>query len=169
MAVQSMLDQAQPVDPLVAAEQAVRRYCGWHVAPVVTETIVARPAVGGIIYLPTLKLVDVLGLKVSGVDLTEDELAAVEWSEDGMLRRPGGWPHRWRSVVATISHGHDDASDAAALIREIAARASIVGAGISGVVVGNRQTRFTAGAGHMFLDDQQRRALDPYRLAEVLK
>lgn len=169
MAVQSMLDSSQPVDPLAAAEQAVRRYCKWHVAPVVTETIVARPAVAGIVYLPTLKLVEVLGLKVSGVDLTPDELAAVEWSEDGMLRRPGGWPSRWGSVVATISHGYDDASDAAALIREIAARASIVGAGVSGVVVGNRQTRFTAGAGHMFLDDQQRRALDPYRLAEVLK
>ena len=28
------------VTPIQAAEGAVRRYCGWHIAPVATETLV---------------------------------------------------------------------------------------------------------------------------------
>lgn len=168
MAVQSMLG-TEPVDPLVAAEQAVRNYCGWHVAPVVTETVTARPAVAGVIYLPTLKLVDLLSVTVSGTALTADELAEVEWSEDGMLRRPGGWPKKWRSVVVTISHGYDDASDAAQLIRDVAERQQIITNGIIGVAVGNRQSRFAAEAGRLHLTPSQKDLLDKYRLAEVMK
>lgn len=163
MAAQSMLT-AEPVDPLVAAEQAVRRYCKWHVAPVVEETLTAPPARGGAIYLPTLRLVELLGVTVSGTALTAEELADVEWDEHGVLRRPGGWPSRWRSVTVTIRHGHDDSSDVAQLIRDIAGRAAAAPVGVSAVVVGSRQTRYVAGAGALRLFPEEREQLAPFRI-----
>lgn len=163
------LPQSPETDPyqrrLVAAENRVRRYCGWHIAPVVEQTIVLDGSGSVALFVPTLKLRSVTACKVNGVDIDPTTL---EWSEDGFLRRACGWPDRLRSVELTIEHGFEEAPEVAELIMEIAERA--------GTAVGGR-TREQVGAvsisnalvapgvsGGIVIMEHEKALLDKYKL-----
>lgn len=88
-----------------AACAAVRAYCGWHIAPSVTETVTVDGSGGFTQFIPTLHLTDVASIANDGTALTTPE-----WSEFGMIRfssYPYGWTCKFRGVVATITHGYD--------------------------------------------------------------
>lgn len=158
---------SQNMDSAAAAESLVRRYCGWHIAPVVEETVTPRSAEGGVLYLPTMAVVELLGVTVDGEELTADELAGVWWDEVGTVERPGyGWPRRPRAVQVTIRHGYDfaDIGDVAELIRNTAERNDAITNGVQRVQVGNRSTSFAHEAGRMHLTPSQKDLLAPYRL-----
>lgn len=110
------------VQPLLdGAEAAVRRYCGWHIAPVTTQTIKLDGPGGSLLSLPTLRLVDITALSEVGNDLDVDEL---EWSEKGMIRRRSGcWTDRFRGLVITMEHGFDSADDVKQIIQQVVANA----------------------------------------------
>ena len=114
------LPQSPGTDPyqrrLIAAENRVRRYCGWHISPVIEQTVVLDGSGSTALFVPTLKLRSVTACKVNGVDV---DPATLEWSEDGFLRRSCGWPDRLRSVELTIEHGFEEAPEVAELIMEI--------------------------------------------------
>jgi hypothetical protein len=82
-----------------AANAAVRAYCGWHVAPVVTETVTLDGSGTNLMFLPTLHLVDLVSIVNDG-ETVEDP----EWSAVGVVR--GTWTTKFRGVVATMEHGH---------------------------------------------------------------
>src|SRR5699024_4352297 len=87
------------VKPLLdGATRAVRRYCHWHVAPVVSETIVLDGEGGSLLMLPTLRVQSIEAVRVNGTALDVDDL---EWSEKGMVRRRR-WPNRFRSIEVTF-------------------------------------------------------------------
>lgn len=127
-------------DPRVAglldgATAAVRRYCGWHIAPSITQTLTLDGPGGPVLTLPTMHLTAV-------ASVTEDSTALAiydhlehtgdyEWSELGSVRRRGAlWTETYRGVVAEITHGFDDAPDLAQIIMQVvsAALASPMGA-----------------------------------------
>ncbi|MFB7798938.1 Gp19/Gp15/Gp42 family protein [Isoptericola sp. NPDC056134] len=106
---------------LDGATRAIRRYCGWHVAPVLTETVKLDGPGGSLLRLPTLRLVDITVLKEGGVD---QDVESLEWSEKGMIRRRHGcWTDRFRGIEATIEHGFEDADDVKQIIQQVVANA----------------------------------------------
>ena len=101
--VASMFETVPPgVDPaeLAKAEAAVRAYCGWHVAPVVTETLVLDGNGATRIVLPSLRVVSVDAVVVDGVTVTDPE-----WFASGILC--GRFSERPRSVEVTLAHGYE--------------------------------------------------------------
>lgn len=152
-------------DRLDAAEQMVRDYCGWHIAPVITQTIVLDGSGARSLFVPSLKVLNVTACKVRGLEL---DVTALEWSGDGFLRRDCGWPDRLRSIELTIEHGFEFAPGVAEIVKEIASRAASA--------VGGR-TRESAGgvnitnalvapgvSGGVVLMEHEKAALDRYRI-----
>lgn len=99
---------------LEAASDRVRRYCGWHIYPQMTETVRVTANGGGRAFLPTLHLVSVTSVTDNGVVL---DMTTVDWDEAGFLERCNTsgvgptWNHftsRRRAIVAVITHGFDD-------------------------------------------------------------
>ena len=84
-----------------AAAAAVRAYCGWHIAPSVTETVTVDGSGGDVQFLPTLHLTDLASISSDGTTVTDPE-----WSAAGMVRG-ASWSRRFRSVEATMTHGYD--------------------------------------------------------------
>lgn len=109
---------------LVAASASVRRYCGWHVSPVLDETLTVDGSGGRDLHLPTLCLLDVTA--VTNDDAVAD-VAAIEWSRNGYLRSCSGWSQKLRGVTVSITHGFDG-PDVVALVCQLAARAMTLSA-----------------------------------------
>jgi hypothetical protein len=100
-------------------------YCGWHIAPSVTEDVVLDGTTSTVLRLPTLHLTSLDTLTISGVVVDVDDPYAVEWSEAGYLRRSGGFGTLLRGVVVGITHGYDAMPlDVQAVIEGLASRAA---------------------------------------------
>ena len=83
----------------------VRASCGWHVWPVVTETLIVDGVGGVVLTLPTLKVRDVALVVESGVEVDAD---GYEWSASGDVKRVCGcWTTRWRGIEVTLTHGFE--------------------------------------------------------------
>lgn len=154
---------------LAAAEKRVRRYCGWHIAPVITETFTLDGSGTHRLFLRTLRVEDIESVKLNGVDLDLDTL---EWSQDGYLRRRQGWPDRLRSIEVAMSHGFEEAPDVAEIVLEMAARAMTAVGGrtqeqAGGVSLAN--ARVAPGvSGGVVLMDHEKQTLDAYKLERRL-
>lgn len=74
---------ASEEDRLLQAEALVRAYCGWHIAPVKTQTWVLGSWRGDSIILPTLRLVSV---DAATNGLEPIDAAHYAWSADGVFR-----------------------------------------------------------------------------------
>lgn len=106
---------------LKAAHGAVRRFCGWHVAPVIAETLTLDGSGGTDILLPSLRVTQLVSVLSDGVDVT----ARVDTSSAGILRLTSGkWTHRLGRVTVALSHGYelDEVPEVAAIIAGIAKR-----------------------------------------------
>jgi hypothetical protein len=91
-----------------AAVSAIRGYCGWHIAPVVTEDIKVDGSGGGLLLLPTRFLSNVTGVINDDVVVLDED---VHWSPRGTVRiaNRGTWTlSTYGSVQMTITHGYED-------------------------------------------------------------
>ena len=154
---------------LVAASAAVRRWCRWHVSPVITETVTLHGVGGHSLNLPTLRLVEVLAVSVTErgtgrvpvvVDLnpltTDVEAAAA-----GYLYRGACWPTRLSGVTVTMRHGYEPAEvpDLAQLLGVMVARGLGNPTGVTQAIVGSLQVQYArTDAGYVITGG----ALDPY-------
>lgn len=109
---------------LQAAVSAVRDYCGWHISPVVEETFILDGSGGSEVSLPTLRLVDLISATNGGNEVDP------EWSADGTLRLTGRWTDRFRGVRVVAKHGFESVPSLAALILDVADRATLGGSGL---------------------------------------
>lgn len=113
-------------DVVDAAVAALRSEAGWHIAPVVTETVTIDATGGVVLMLPTMRLVSVQAVR----DMT-DSLAPVAmtgWrvSRSGMLQRPLGWPLGFSMVEVDMTHGYAETpADLHAVIAELCQWASL--------------------------------------------
>ncbi len=106
---------------LKAAHGAVRRFCGWHVAPLITETMVLDGTGGRDVLLPSLRVVTLVSVLNDGTDVT----ASVDTSRAGILRlTTGTWTDRLGRISVTLSHGYDldEVPEVAAVIAGVAKR-----------------------------------------------
>lgn len=153
---------AATVDPAEAAEQAVRRYCGWHVAPLIEEKFRLDGHGSSVVKLPTLALDEVLDVQVAGRPVALDR---VQWSTNGLLRLPAPAPREFGAVVVTVRHGFEDATDIGALVAGIRDRSTNMPAGVTRKQIGDVSVTYGG------LDERgvrlfasEREALAPYRL-----
>lgn len=158
-----------PVVALAAAvSTAIRNYCGWHVAPRVTETKVFDGNGGTILGLPSLHVTSVDAVTVSGVDWLEQ----VEWSEIGNLRAKSAFPDRYRSVEVTFTHGYaiDEVQDLVMVGEQVARNAAASPMGIVRENLGSRQitlAQLAPGvAGGLTLLQRDLDILNQYRLVK---
>lgn len=100
-ALQSVIDSV-----LVAA----RRYCGWHVSPVIDADEVTLNGPGGYrLFLKTKKLGAVASVVEDGVELVVGTDVVVDPETPGMLvRKWGSWSRNFASIVVTFSHGYTE-------------------------------------------------------------
>ncbi|MDU2058159.1 MAG: hypothetical protein E6719_02475 [Dermabacter sp.] len=154
-------------DPGEVAAQLIRDYCGWHVAPVLEESIILDGNGEGRILLPSRRVLNVSEVRVHGDVLAPTEF---EWSQDGMLKRVGGvWPDSYRSVQVTLEHGFDYAGVLADVARAIVARMEADPTGvIASQRAGTQSVSFRSGAfgggGGGGLLSTERELLAPYKL-----
>lgn len=162
-------------DLLDAASSAIRRYCGWHISPVVTEDVTVDGSGGDIQSLPTLRLLDIISLS----EIWNDQLtyiyslSEIEWSRNGYLRKPSGvWTRRLSGILANIKHGFEagDTGDLAQMTVTMAARAISSPFGVTTQTVGQVSVRYGSGssssgsAGGVTLYPDQAAQLDAYKL-----
>lgn len=90
---------------------AARRYCGWHVSPVLTQTIVIDGPGGLLLQLPTLNVTALTSVAEDGVAVT---LSGLEWSRTGQVRKLNntGWTSKFGGLTVALSHGYDDVAAA---------------------------------------------------------
>jgi hypothetical protein len=135
-------DTPAGVDELTwaATVAEVRAYCGWHIAPEVTETITVDGPGGPVLTLPTLRLVDLVSITNDGNLITDPD-----WSSSGMVHvygpvtyHYGAWSRRLRGVVAEITHGYEEwPLELFAVMTEMATTNSSAFAGIRSVASGS--------------------------------
>ena len=127
---------------LDGAMSAVVEYCGWHIAPVVTETVTVDGTGTLIQTLPTLNLVSLDALDENGQAL---DVSRIDWSANGILeKRSGGcWTDRRRGINAGITHGFEATpSWVTTLICAAAGRAFIAPVGIAQETAGGESITY---------------------------
>lgn len=147
--------------------QAVRDWCGWHVAPVL-ECEWDGEGEGRLIRLPVMGL-EAVTLTVNGSEVDPD---TYQWTESGLVRRScGRFPSEWRSVHASFTAGFPTTGAIAAAVVQLASNAL---AGAPGVreehagQVGITYNQTASGvSGGVRLLESDMALLAPYRITEV--
>lgn len=158
------LAPASDEDRLLQAEALVRAYCGWHIAPVRTQTVVVS-SFDATLVLPTLRLVDVLSVVASdGIPLDPADYTAHPAGFITRSRYPGpshfGWGHAWGDLTVTFRHGYDaPPADVTAVVQSLGSRAKAGTTGLASRTMGPFSESYAAD-----LFGTEREALARYRL-----
>lgn len=156
-----------PQSPETAATQAIRDYCGWHVAPVITDTLTLDGTGTDTVLLPSRRVTAVESVTVDGHELAA---TAYEWSADGLLRRRHGcWPDRYRALTVELKHGFEDASVLSTVVASIVARIRMDPSGmLASQSAGTQRVSFggrlASGGGGVGLLGTEKELLAPYKL-----
>lgn len=108
---------------LRGASAGIRRWVGWHIAPVLEETLTGDGPGGRLLILPTGRLLSVVSVDNAG-DAVDN--SAVDVSRSGMLElRGGAWSSRFGAVSARVRHGWDlaDVGDVCQIVKQAVASA----------------------------------------------
>jgi hypothetical protein len=126
--------------------ETVRGECGWHIAPVVTETLTVDSRGGQLLLLPTLKIATVTEVR----DVTSDTPRVVTgWrvAPSGMLVLAGGWPRGYAAIEVDLTHGYATCpEDLLGVIAERAGR-GIRDSTVQQESLGSRSVTFAVGSG----------------------
>lgn len=150
------------------AQAAVRRYCGWHIAPDYTQTLTLDGPGGRHLWLPSLHVNDVTSVTNEGAEV--DLVDGVDWSKTGYLElRSGCWTRRPRQIVVTLDHGFAEIPDELVeIVVSIASRAASSPAGAVEESTGPFRAKWSAVApgvaGGLALLQHERDILDLYKL-----
>ena len=146
-----------------AACLTVRQYCGWHIAPSVTETLTLDGPGGSLLRLPSLYVTAVTEVVNRGSVVTDPQ-----WSQHGMVR--GRWTDQFRGITVTLTHGYDECpADIMAVLEhmanqgEAAETVGVMQSMTAGPFAAQASTASLAGA--VGLSGQHRGVLDRYKLA----
>ncbi|EEI16272.1 hypothetical protein [Corynebacterium lipophiloflavum] len=152
-------DVAVPVsqDDINLAVETLRDLAGWHVWPIRSDTVTVDTAGDSVIFLPTLRLLDVTSVEVDGTPVPLD---SIEWSESGMIRFKQRPRRGFRRVTATIRHGFES-TPLTAVAMHMASRSKQPGTNmaVGGISVG--------APGAMTPQSSEWRLLDRYKLGPM--
>lgn len=159
--LRSAVNPAVTVDD--SAENAIRDYCGWHIAPVIQQSLVLDGNGQKKILLPSRKIVSVESAKVLGAPVE------FRFSEDGWLNVPSGIPHAERCLEVTLTHGFEQTPPVVSQVASaMVARARMSPAGnIVNQRAGTQSVTFASNGGSVAsfpLMDAEKELLAPYKL-----
>ncbi|WP_410877364.1 hypothetical protein [Nocardia sp. A7] len=140
--------------------QDIRDYCGWHIAPSITQTLTLDGPGRRTLLLPSLYVTAITAVTEDGTAVPADQF---DWSEKGMLRhRSGLWTDRWRGITVTLTHGYDQApAGVIGVIADVVADALSVPLG----TVPEKMGPFEFGGGGTAFKGHQLAVLSRYRAA----
>lgn len=139
---------------------AVRAYCGWHVAPSVTESITLDGSGTQFLMLPSLRVTDITAITEDG---STADATQYQWSATGQLWRSWPWSGNFRSVVVDLTHGYDSCPEEILGVLEEAASRGTAGTAVS--QVGQVRMGGVAGVpGAVSFLMEQKAVLDRYRI-----
>lgn len=154
---------------VIAASQAVRNYCGWHISP--SMRCLAHPVGGGMVLrLPAGYLSSISEIHENGEHVQPE---TYEWRSDGLIRktRHRRWTHRWDGIDVWYRAGYEPKAvpDLAEAVCAIAAGVLAVSAGVTsesadGVSISYAQSASSIAAG---LTWQQKQALEAYKVVNA--
>jgi len=156
---QSAIDQATAL---------VRRYCGWHVTPSVSETVTLDGPECSTQILPSLHVTAVTSVTVDGVllavgDYSWSEIGVIEYARFGpFFASASRWPTGLGKVVVVMTHGYDEAPDLARLIMAQADRGQNVPDRVRSTQMGPRSETYTTDGQEYSMSELA--VLDRYRL-----
>lgn len=168
---------ATPEDRLLQAEDAVRAWCGWHIAPVRTATFTFTAWDRSVAVLPTLRVVRLTSLVNGHGDVLDPDGYAV--TEAGVLTMSTlvGWGYGYgygygyeaRRITVTYEHGYETPPPTVtAVVQALATRASSNPEGLVRQQVGPFSNTYSQSganqAAGLALLDAERDLLAPYRL-----
>lgn len=162
----AFLNNSRAESALLAASQAVRNYCGWHICPSLTCT--AHPSGGAVVAkLPAGYVSAITSITEDGTELSTSDY---EWRRDGLIKRayPYRWSDKWDGIEAVYTAGYvaEAVPDLAEAVCAIAAGVLSVSAGVisesaDGVSISYSQSASSIAAG---LTGQQKTALEAYKV-----
>ena len=151
---------------LLAASQAVRNYCGWHICPSVD--CVAYPVGGSkVTKLPAGYVSEIKSVTEDGIELSDGQY---EWRRDGLLRRSQfkNWSCRWDAIEVKYTAGFsiNAAPDLAEAVRAIAEAVIAVSAGVTTESADGVSISYSANASSVAaaLTSSQKSALAAYKV-----
>ena len=151
---------------LMAASQAVRNACGWHVTPSLECT--AHPNGGApVLRLPAGYVSGITSITEDGETVSADEYRL---RSDGLVKR--AYPHKWMDawnaieVVYTAGYDSDAVPDLVEAVVSIAAGVLSVSAGVISESADGVSISYSANASSIAaaLTAQQQAALAPYKV-----
>lgn len=139
--------------------QDIRDFCGWHIAPSITQTLTLDGPGRRTLLLPSLHVTSIAEVTEDGTAVPADQF---DWSEKGMLRRRSGvWSDRWRGITVELTHGHTSApAGVLGVIVDVVSEAMAVELG----TVPEKMGPFEFGGGGTAFKSHQLAVLSRYRV-----
>lgn len=155
-------DTAQVDAVLASVSQAVRDFCGWHIAPNLPCLFTAYGLEGKIAKLPSLMVTDCVLVESDG------EQHAVEWQPRGLVKAKGWWDPSWGQYSFAFDSGYEGNAGIAQIVTQIASNNLAAVPGIreeqAGAVRLSYNQTGNGISGGMVLLEREQMMLSPYRL-----
>jgi hypothetical protein len=151
---------------LDGAIEAVVGYCGWHIAPSVTETVVLDGSGLTVQTLPSLNVTE-----ISDVSELGNAVGQVDWSTYGVMeKRNGGlWTDRRRGIAVTLTHGFAATPTwIVTMVCAMAGRAFLGSLGVIQEAAGGESATYHATSGAVVMLPNERTMLNRLRLPEAV-
>ena len=132
-----------PPEAVASACDEVRGAAGWHIAPVITETLTLNGRGGRVLLVPSLRIVRVIAVR----DVTDPAAPRTldDWRADidaGMLHRSAGWPEGVASVEVELEHGFATCPPALHAVLRERCQLAAINAGIRSESLASRSVQF---------------------------
>jgi hypothetical protein len=90
---------------LDGASAAVRAYCGWHIYPAITETLILDGPGGRVLGLPSRHVTAVTAISQAASSVAA---TSYKWSALGDIQRKDwcNWSTDYRDIEVTLTHGY---------------------------------------------------------------
>ena len=148
---------------LDAALTAARRYCGWHVTPVLTATTVTLDGPGQkFLVLPTMSLATISAVTENGISINT---ASLGWSVRGLVVKTDNtlWAEGFSNITVTMTHGYALAADFESVVFSAIDRGGFA-TGDTPRAIGPFQYSDPAGGSGQLFTPSERAILDFYKL-----
>lgn len=160
------LTEGLTFSPNEAAERSIRDYCGWHVSPVLVETITLDHLGGNRVMLPSKRVLEVIEVAYKGEML--DPESDYSWSQDGWITFNRSIPAGDRVFEVMLEHGYSPSQSIAQVIQGVVTRARMSPAGnVVQQRAGTQSVTYASSGGQVAgfpLLESEKSLLAPYKL-----